>query len=114
MLNRTAVDALLERAHREVDDGLLPGCQVALAMNGEVEVFESYGDANADTRYVVFSCTKPIVASAIWLLHARLGWTYDTRFALALFGLNVLLAVPLFFVLDRGRLISGSVAPGEA
>src|SRR5437773_4521066 len=55
-----------------------------------------------------------VMASAIWLLHARLGWTYDTRFALALFGLNVLLAVPLFFVLDRGRLISGSVAPGEA
>ncbi len=55
-----------------------------------------------------------VMAGAIWLLHARLGWTYDTRFALALFGLNVLLAVPLFFVLDRGRLISGSVAPGEA
>jgi CubicO group peptidase (beta-lactamase class C family) len=71
VLNRTAVDALLERAHREVDEGLLPGCQVALAMNGEVEVFESYGDATADTRYVVFSCTKPIVASAIWLLLAE-------------------------------------------
>jgi len=55
-----------------------------------------------------------VMAGAIWVLHARLGWTYDTRFALALFGLNVLLAVPLFFVLDRGRLISGSVAPGEA
>src|SRR5205807_1034324 len=71
VLNRTAVDALLERAHREVDEGLLPGCQVALAMNGEVEVFESYGDATPDTRYVVFSCTKPIVASAVWLLLAE-------------------------------------------
>jgi hypothetical protein len=29
---------------------------------------------------------------------------------LALFGLNLLLAVPLFFVLDRGRIVAGSVA----
>jgi len=51
-----------------------------------------------------------VIATAIWLLHDQLGWTYDTRFALALFGLNLLLAVPLFFVLDRGHIIAGSVA----
>jgi NADH-quinone oxidoreductase subunit H len=51
-----------------------------------------------------------VIATAIWFLHDQLGWTYDTRFALALFGLNLLLAVPLFFVLDRGRIIAGSVA----
>src|SRR5256884_655496 len=37
-----------------------------------------------------------IIATAIWFLHDQLGWMYDSRFALALFGLNVLLAVPLF------------------
>jgi len=36
-----------------------------------------------------------VIATAIWFLHDQLGWTYDTRFALALFGLNLLLAVPL-------------------
>jgi NADH-quinone oxidoreductase subunit H len=51
-----------------------------------------------------------VMATAIWLLHERLGWMYDTRFALALFALNVVLAVPLFFVLDRGRIVAGSVA----
>ena len=51
-----------------------------------------------------------VIATAIWFLHDQLGWTYDTRFALALFGLNLLLAVPLFFVLDRGHIIAGSVA----
>jgi NADH-quinone oxidoreductase subunit H len=51
-----------------------------------------------------------VIATAIWFLHDRLGWIYDTRFALALFGLNLLLAVPLFFVLDRGHIIAGSVA----
>jgi NADH-quinone oxidoreductase subunit H len=51
-----------------------------------------------------------VLATAVWYLHDQLGWTYDTRFALALFGLNVLLAIPLFFVLDRGHLVAGSVA----
>ena len=51
-----------------------------------------------------------LLATAIWVLHDRLGWTYDTRFALALCGLNALLAIPLLFVLDRGHLIAGSVA----
>jgi len=51
-----------------------------------------------------------VLATTIWVLHDRLGWGYDRRFALALFGVNVLLAVPLFFVLDRGRVIAGSVA----
>ena len=51
-----------------------------------------------------------MIATAIWLLHDGLGWMYDTRFALALFALNLVLAVPLFFVLDRGRIVAGSVA----
>ena len=55
-----------------------------------------------------------LLATAIWVLHDRLGWTYDSRFALALCGLNVLLAIPLFFVLDRGHLIASSVAEGGA
>jgi NADH-quinone oxidoreductase subunit H len=51
-----------------------------------------------------------VIATAIWVLHEQLGWSYDQRFALALFGLNLLLAIPLLFVLDRGHLIAGSVA----
>lgn len=51
-----------------------------------------------------------VVATAIWVLHEQLGWSYDRRFALALFGLNVALAIPLVLVLDRGHLVSGSVA----
>src|SRR5258705_7324501 len=55
-----------------------------------------------------------LLATAIWVLHEQLGWRYDTRFALALFGMNVLIAVPVLFVLDRGRLIAGSVAEERA
>jgi CubicO group peptidase (beta-lactamase class C family) len=62
------VDALVERAHREVDAGLLPSCQVALARDGKLLLFETIGDASPDSRYIIFSCTKGVIAGAIWLL----------------------------------------------
>jgi NADH-quinone oxidoreductase subunit H len=55
-----------------------------------------------------------LIATVVWVLHERLGWAYDSRFALALFGVNLLLAVPLFFVLDRGHIVSGSAAEERA
>jgi len=55
-----------------------------------------------------------VIATVVWVLHERLGWAYDSRFALALFGVNLLLAVPLFFVLDRGHIVSGSAAEERA
>jgi CubicO group peptidase (beta-lactamase class C family) len=63
-----AMDALLTRARQEIDAGLLPSCQIALARNGELEMFEAYGDATTDTRYIVFSATKAFVASLVWVL----------------------------------------------
>ena len=67
-LDRTAVDALLARARREVDDGLLPSCQLALALDGDVVVHEAFGEATTDTRFTIFSATKPFVASVVWQL----------------------------------------------
>jgi CubicO group peptidase (beta-lactamase class C family) len=66
-LDQSKVDTLLDRARREVDEGLLPSCQLALALDGEVVVDQCFGDSNVDTRYVIFSCTKGIVAGAVWL-----------------------------------------------
>ncbi len=66
--DQAAIDELLTRARREIDEGLLPSCQIALALNGELIAFETYGDTTNDTRYVVYSSTKPIVAGAIWAL----------------------------------------------
>jgi hypothetical protein len=53
------------------------------------------------------------LAAAIWYLTDRLGWTYGPTFGRALFGLNVVLAVLLFWWLDRGRIVSGSGVRGE-
>jgi CubicO group peptidase (beta-lactamase class C family) len=66
-LDKSKVDVLLDRARREIDEGRLPSCQLALALDGEVVLDEAFGDATVDTRYVIFSCTKGIVAGAVWL-----------------------------------------------
>lgn len=67
-INPTALKTLMDRARREVDSGLLPSAQVALAYKGELVAFETFGDATNDTRYVVYSATKAIVAGAMWAL----------------------------------------------
>ncbi len=67
-VDQAAIDQLLTRARREIDAGLLPSCQIALALHGELIAFETYGEASDDTRYVVFSATKPVVAGAVWAL----------------------------------------------
>jgi CubicO group peptidase (beta-lactamase class C family) len=61
----------LTRAQREIDAGLLPGCQIAITRGGELELFEAFGDATTETRFVVFSATKAFVAAAAWTLIAE-------------------------------------------
>jgi NADH-quinone oxidoreductase subunit H len=55
-----------------------------------------------------------LLATAIWYLHAVLDWPYGAKFALALFGLNALLLVVLAWGVDRGRIVSGSMAGRRA
>ena len=59
---------LRARAAREIDDGLLPSCQFAVAAEGELVAFEALGQASTATRYAVFSCTKALVAGTVWAL----------------------------------------------
>lgn len=61
------VEMLLSRVRREVEDGLLPSCQVAVAVDGAIVVDETFG-ADAATRFIPFSCTKVLTAAAIWRL----------------------------------------------
>lgn len=69
-LVQEAVDALRTRARKEIDEGVLPSCQFALALDGEVVEQQTYGDApfGNDTRYVLFSATKAVVSAAVWQL----------------------------------------------
>ncbi|MGH8977980.1 MAG: serine hydrolase domain-containing protein [Acidimicrobiia bacterium] len=66
-IDEAAWAALMTRARAEVDSGLLPSCQLALARDGRA-VAITLGDAAPNSRYVIFSATKPVVASAVWKL----------------------------------------------
>ena len=65
VLNTAAVDALRSRVQAEIDDGHSHAAQFALGYNGEIVAAESFGTATADSRFVIFSATKAIVAMSL-------------------------------------------------
>ncbi len=84
------LEALFERAEREVREGLLPSCQVALARNGKLAGMRTFGavthegrpaPATNETLYVVFSCTKAVTSTAAWLLLQEGKLSLDERVA---------------------------------
>lgn len=65
-----AFDELCDRARREVDERL-PACQLAVARDGELVGFETFsrtGEETNDTRFLMWSCTKAVVAGVVWQL----------------------------------------------
>lgn len=67
-LDPRRLDTLLRRIRREVEHGPLPSAQVAVARGGRLLAFETYGDASPDTRYVLQSVGRSIVAGVVWKL----------------------------------------------
>jgi CubicO group peptidase (beta-lactamase class C family) len=76
-LDTAKVEALFQRAEREVKEGLLPSVQIAIARNGKIGAMRSFGKAvqggaekpsTNETLYVIFSCTKAIMSAASWIL----------------------------------------------
>lgn len=70
-VDQAAVGALIERARRDVDSGLLPAAQLALALDGEIVVSEALGDCTPDTRFHMYSAVKPTVALTVMELAAQ-------------------------------------------
>src|SRR2546427_12145729 len=71
------LEALFARAKRDVDEGLLPSAQVAVARNGRLAGMRTFGKAvqggaekpaTNETLYCIFSSTKAVVGAAVWLL----------------------------------------------
>ena len=76
-LDPEKVEALFKRAEREVNDGLLPSTQIAIARNGKIGAMRTVGRARQgghdkpatnETLYTIFSCTKAIMSAASWIL----------------------------------------------
>lgn len=74
------VTALLGRARRDVGEGLLPSCQLALARDGDLLVSETFG-APAAARYVTFSVSKAFNAGLAWQLIGEGRLADSTRVA---------------------------------
>ncbi|MFN8557401.1 MAG: serine hydrolase domain-containing protein [Dehalococcoidia bacterium] len=71
------LEALFARVRRDVDSGALPSAQVAIARQGRLAGLRTFGaavqggqrrPATDQTLYTIFSCTKAIVAAAVWTL----------------------------------------------
>ncbi|HWB65442.1 MAG TPA: serine hydrolase domain-containing protein [Mycobacteriales bacterium] len=75
-----SINALLGRARRDVDEGVLPSCQLALACDGEVVAAATFG-APDGSRYVTFSVTKAFSAGLAWLLIGDAAVSDQTRVA---------------------------------
>jgi CubicO group peptidase (beta-lactamase class C family) len=76
-IDPSALDALFRRAEKEVREGTLPSVQIAIAREGKIAGMRSFGratfggveaDADDDSLYCIFSCTKAITSAAAWLL----------------------------------------------
>ena len=58
----------LDRVRLEVDEGPLPSAQVAVAREGRLVAFATYGDAMPGKRYILQSVGRTVVAAAVWKL----------------------------------------------
>lgn len=67
-LDPEKLDRLVQRAQRGIDEGPLPSLQIALARNGKLGLFTTLGDSDETRRYNMFSCTKVLIAAAVWKL----------------------------------------------
>jgi CubicO group peptidase (beta-lactamase class C family) len=59
---------LLNRVREDVEHGPLPSAQIAVARNGRVVAFETYGDATPATRYITQSAGRPLLGAVAWKL----------------------------------------------
>ena len=74
-----ALQTLFDRIRREVDEGRMPHAQLAFAVDGELAVYEAFGEATTSTRFHVFSCTKALIAGVVWQLIGEGRLSPETR-----------------------------------
>ncbi len=60
-----AVAALAARAKHEVESGASTAAQFAIGLHGEIVAAQSFGTATDQSRFVIFSATKTLVAMAL-------------------------------------------------
>jgi CubicO group peptidase (beta-lactamase class C family) len=62
------LELFLSRARLEVDQGILPSVQLAVARHGRLVAFETYGSATNNSKYILQSVGRIVVAATVWKL----------------------------------------------
>ena len=98
---QSRLDALVARCRREVDEGRLPGYQLAVGFDNEIVYAEAYGDAADHNRFHTYSAVKPTVSLTVLELAAEGLLDVDATVASVLpsFGENGKHAITLSQVL---------------
>ena len=65
MIFQERLPELFDRCRREVDEGRIPGCQVAIGFAGEIAFFEAFGDVSKQNRFHMYSAVKPTVSLTV-------------------------------------------------
>ncbi|MDW3220716.1 MAG: serine hydrolase domain-containing protein [Acidimicrobiales bacterium] len=107
---------LVDRCRREVDEGRIPGCQLALGFDGEIVLFEAFGDLTTDHRLLTYSAIKPTVSLTVLELAAEGLLDLDAPVSAVLpsFGTNGKEAITLSQVLlHAGGFPHGPMGPAE-
>jgi CubicO group peptidase (beta-lactamase class C family) len=89
-LDVPALDRLQELITRHLAEGRYPGAQIALARDGKLALFRTFGDARLDparvparedSLWLLYSNTKVITASALWVLVEQGALRFTDRVA---------------------------------
>jgi CubicO group peptidase (beta-lactamase class C family) len=84
------LDRLVALIEKHIADGHYPGCQIALARNGKLAMQRTFGDATTrpgrrkatdDTLWLLYSNTKVIVGTAMWVLAEQGALRFVDRIA---------------------------------
>ena len=89
-LDPQALERLVEIIAGHITEGRYPGAQIAVARRGQLALFKSLGEARTegirgpardDTLWLLYSNTKVITASALWILAERGALRFTDRVA---------------------------------
>src|SRR5262245_44948632 len=102
-IDRARLDLFLTRVRLEVEHGVIPSAQVAVARPGRLVALEAYGDATNEGLYITQSVGRNVVAATVWKLLGEGVLRVDDHVAdlIPEFGTNGKEAVTLEHVLTH-------------
>jgi CubicO group peptidase (beta-lactamase class C family) len=89
-LRKEPIERLIALIESQIAEGRYPGCQIAVARNGKLVLERAFGDARlepernaarTDSLFLLYSNTKVVTATALWVLAERGAFSFTDRVA---------------------------------